>query len=306
MTLNLNPEGSSTKKTRNYKKALRVGGAVSLVGIGSTFAANISLNQGANVEFGQGVAQTAACDADGFSITPVTSYDNEHSIFRVDRIDITGLNLTPVGTGYSAGGYNTQDEAKTAHPGQYYDNGWKRTCDGVVLDFAAYTDDVKYASYTLAGYSDITTTSTSTPVAWSQYNGQGQNSNFSADSYNPGFAVIFDTSDTNDSYLKNYATASVPNDTDGAHYYSNSDYNNRTNLLSAPWMMNVYNLQHGDQNSVGDASNSSFSFGSNYSNRRPNAASISKITVSSMKYFANDYYDVYTDGNGGDNIGLAP
>jgi hypothetical protein len=70
MSMNLNPEPSSSKKSKKYKKALVVGGAVSLAGLGSTFAANISLNQGNNVEFGQGVAQTAACDEDGFSIAP--------------------------------------------------------------------------------------------------------------------------------------------------------------------------------------------------------------------------------------------
>jgi hypothetical protein len=274
MTLNLNPEPASSKKSKNYKKALRVGGAVSLVGIGSTFAANISLNQGANVEFGQGVAQTAACDADGFSITPVTSYDNAHSIFRVDSIQVSGLNLTPVGTGYSAAGYGTQDEAKTAHPGQYYDGStWKRTCDGVVLDFAAYTDDVAYANYTRGVYdSSQNYTSTSKPVAWSQQNGLPNEYDSRWHDYNTAFAIIIDTADGNGGETTNFGIGWDTNDSWGVSNY-----------------MAFSNLDHSD------AANSSFSFYSKSDvpyngDMRPNAASIAKITVSSMSHFPTDYY----------------
>jgi hypothetical protein len=83
-------------------------------GIGSTLAANISLNNGGAVEFGQGVAQTATCDQDGFQITPFNRYNNTLGKFVLDHIDITGLNLTPVGT-------NESDSEKTAHPGTYKD-----------------------------------------------------------------------------------------------------------------------------------------------------------------------------------------
>ena len=277
MTLNLEPESTPAKKNKNYKKALRVGSVVSLVGIGSTFAANISLNQGDNVEFGQGVAQTAACDEDGFSITPVSSYDNALSIFRLDRVQVSGLNLTPVGTGWNDsdlnGVYADQAAAKTAHPGQYYDttaDAWKRTCDGVVLDFKAYTDDAEYAGYTRDGYWNYQSTSTSTPVMWSQYNGQRANTNEDEDLRNPGFAVIFNTNDDNVGEANNYAVG------DGDSYGWVDD-------------MNWDDLDHSDP------ALSSFSFGST-SYFRPNAASISKIAVSSMSTFPSDYY--YADDNG--------
>jgi hypothetical protein len=271
MTLNLNPESTPAKKNKNYKKALRIGSVVSLVGIGSTFAANISLNQGDNVEFGQGVAQTAACDEDGFSITPVSSYDNARSIFRLDRVQVSGLNLTPVGTGYLAAGYGYQSDAKTAHPGQYYDNGtWKRTCDGVVLDFKAYTDDAAYAKYTEDGYWDVTTSSTSTPVMWTQRNGAGPR--FNEDSYvsNPGFAVIFDIADDNNGWDSNYGVAG---------WNSNND---------------VSRIEWNDLD-ISTPETSTFSFGS-WGTYRPDAASISKIAVASMKTFPSDYY---LDNSGG-------
>ncbi len=250
------------KKSKVRRNVLLASGAVGLVGIGSTLAANISLNGGNNVEFGQGVAKTTACDADGFTINPVTSYDNQQSIWRLDRVEVTGLNLTPVGTGYSSAGYSTQDEAKTAHPGEYYDNGWKRTCDGVVLDFKAYTDDINYWSYTRDGYYNGTN-GNATPVGWAQLDGQDNNvGNF-------GFSVIFDTSDDNTGELTNWAVGD--SDTYG---YANMTY--------------PQNLNHGDP------TNSSFSFRS-YNDRKPDSASISKIAVSSMATFPANYY-VYDSG----------
>ena len=49
--------------------------ALSLV-LGNTLAANISLNSGGNVEFGQGVALTTACD-DEVTVTPYSTFVNE-------------------------------------------------------------------------------------------------------------------------------------------------------------------------------------------------------------------------------------
>lgn len=266
MTLNLNPESTPAKKNKNYKKALRVGSVVSLVGIGSTFAANISLNQGDNVEFGQGVAQTAACDEDGFSITPVSSYDNARSIFRLDRVQVSGLNLTPVGTGYLAAGYGYQSDAKTAHPGQYYDNGtWKRTCDGVVLDFKAYTDNTDFAGYTLDAYSNSGNTSISSPIGWSQYNGQPL-----GNSTNNGFAIKFDTYD--DTY-----------EVDTSYGVNNA---NGDGFLNTPiW---TYANSGGQEVDFQTPANSNFYFYFD-NDWAPKADTISKIAVVSMSEFPSDY-----------------
>jgi hypothetical protein len=286
MTTNPTPENTTTdpsvveapaKKSKVRRNLILAGSAAGLVGIGSTLAANINLNSGENVEFGQGVARTTACDEDGFTINPVTSYDNEHSIFRLDYVEVTGLNLTPEGTGYNSGGYNSQADAIAAHPGEYYDNGWKRTCDGVVLDFKAYTDDTTYWTATRDGYSFDSTNNISTPIGWAQANGNvGQTGN--NDIQNFGFSVKFDTSDDNNSESSDYG---VSND-------SNSDW-------AAPWLTDWGNLNHTNP------ANSSFIFGvlnnsfnANHPNynvdMRPDAASISKITVASMASFASNYY----------------
>jgi hypothetical protein len=266
MTLNLDSFDKSPKKKTKYKAALGVGSVVSLFGLGSTLAANISLNGGGNVEFGQGVATTAACDEDGFNVTPHTSYDNDHSIFRVDYVQVTGLDLTPEGTGYSAAGYGSQAAAKTAHPGEYYVNGdWKRTCDNVVLDFKAYTSDPEYAQYTDDAYDNPSNTAITSPVAWSQ--GFDNNSPQLDWIESAGFAVIFDSNDEGSSY--DWNSAVYANEPNNWHGMSNDVYVDNYNNSSL-W-----------------TSQAEFNF---RSNNAPNAASISKITVQSMNSFPTSYY----------------
>ena len=66
-------KSSSNKKTIRIAVAL---GAVALVGVlSSTLAANITINSGANVEFGQGLSGAAACDA-SLTLTPVSGFNN--------------------------------------------------------------------------------------------------------------------------------------------------------------------------------------------------------------------------------------
>ena len=67
-------KSSSNKKTIRIAVAL---GAVALVGVlSSTLAANITINSGANVEFGQGLSGAAACDA-SLTLTPVSGFNNQ-------------------------------------------------------------------------------------------------------------------------------------------------------------------------------------------------------------------------------------
>jgi hypothetical protein len=75
-------EGSAPRgraKTSSNKKSIRVAvavGAVALVAVlSSTLAANISINTGGNVEFGQGIAGAAACDS-SLTLTPGSVFAN--------------------------------------------------------------------------------------------------------------------------------------------------------------------------------------------------------------------------------------
>ena len=80
-------------------KKLSFGAVLSLLlfGIASTLASNISLNNSENLEFGQGVAMTSACD-DSIIVTPISTFDYASSEkFRMTEIRISKLNLTPAG-----------------------------------------------------------------------------------------------------------------------------------------------------------------------------------------------------------------
>ena len=65
--------------------------ALSLV-LGNTLAANISLNSGGNVEFGQGVALTTACD-DEVTVTPYSTFVNETGAgdFIFTNLSVSGI-----------------------------------------------------------------------------------------------------------------------------------------------------------------------------------------------------------------------
>jgi hypothetical protein len=154
------PKATNARKSKKLKAAIGIGGLATLTGVGSTLAAQLTLNNGQTIEFGQGKAVTSACDnaehGGGFTITPESKYYNRGAKkFRVVSYTVSGLNLTPQGTGYldspeyaaASGDYN-QDDAIADHPGEYYDNDvaedWVPTCDGVVIDFSAYSDDDTY------------------------------------------------------------------------------------------------------------------------------------------------------------------
>ena len=274
MTLRLDAfdESSKKKSKTKYKAALGVGSVVSLFGIGSTLAANISLNGGGNVEFGQGVATTAACDEDGFFITPVTRFDNQDGIFKVDYVQVSGVNLTAEGTGWDDIGliefeFTSQAEAKEQFPGQYYDtdaNTWKNTCDGVVLDFKAYTDDVLYLDRTVIDGNGSGLGNLQDPIGWYQDPNNSQ--------YNlaPGFALVADISDEGN-FESNYA---------GKNWAVAPAYNNQNDS----WTMGFGEVD------VENPEQSSFDFFLNESYFATDAASISKITVQSMKTFPSSYY----------------
>ena len=274
LKFNSNPDDSLPEKRTSSKKltaTLGIGGLAALAGFGSTLAANITLNNNTNVEFGQGVAQTTSCDSDGFTITPVTRYDNELSMFRIDYVQVSDLNLTPVGTGFDdsdLSSFNYSDAAAAAadHPGQYYDtdaNSWINTCDGVVLDFKAYTDNPDYAAYTKDGYESQADTITS-PLMWTVDNGDPyENSPYLA---NSDVAIIFDaTLDDN-----NYGSVSSSSNTGDLDITYPTAYD----------------------------ANSSFTFANYNSWQDPFAGAISKITVETMKYFPDSYSVEYENGVG--------
>jgi hypothetical protein len=83
-------------ESRGLKKSLKVivgiGVVTGALAIGSTLAANINLNSGAPVEFGQGFVATTACD-DEITITPFSTFVNQvgEGSHLLSSIKISGI-----------------------------------------------------------------------------------------------------------------------------------------------------------------------------------------------------------------------
>ena len=260
------------KSPRNRNKVLiGASSVVSLFGIGSTLASTITLNSG-GVEFGQGVAKTVACDHDGFNITPVTYFDNTNKVFRIEHFAITGLDLTPVGTGFSDGGYSTQADAIAAHPGEYFKSGtWQPTCDGVALDFKLYTNSSGNPIYT-SGYLTSSSDPLNTPLLWSQW---FNNDGTFLLAGNSDAVVQISTTDSN----YNVGANNIKSDS--------SSYNIALAIILRNF---VIPSDHPE--------NSSFNIETNYSDTESGtmlASEISAITVESMQTMPfGDYYQNYS------------
>ena len=69
------PKKSLLSNFKAVKLILGIGSLAAVIGLGSTLAASINLNAGAAVEFGQGVAQTTACDSN-VVVTPLSTFVN--------------------------------------------------------------------------------------------------------------------------------------------------------------------------------------------------------------------------------------
>ena len=99
--LNLNtPQGRSPIGKKSAKIWMGVGLLAAVLGFGSTFAANISLNNGTSpTEFGQGVQQTVYCGgtANSLTIKPVSRFVNVSGAsgsFAVGGITVSGIPVT--------------------------------------------------------------------------------------------------------------------------------------------------------------------------------------------------------------------
>ena len=155
---------------------LGIGALAAVTGIGSTLAANISLNGGGNVEFGQGVATTAACDGE-VDLTPVSTFVNtaEDPTFSMTAIEISNIELTPEGWDTVENDFLTNfdpsdrswAEGFEENAGKYWNGtGYSNTCEGKVLLLRAYTDQTIYDNYTVDG-------STESPLYLNGTNGVG-------------------------------------------------------------------------------------------------------------------------------------
>jgi len=94
MSLNFRSAEKITKRKKPLGILVAIGVLAGAVALGSTLAASINLNSGGPVEFGQGVAQTTACDSQ-IIITPLSSFVNgSPGEFRFTGINLSGVDGT--------------------------------------------------------------------------------------------------------------------------------------------------------------------------------------------------------------------
>ncbi len=103
------------KKNNNLKSLAGLATVAAIAVLGSTLAANLSLNSGGAIEFGQGVSVTSACDSDGITVTPSVQFVNAASAgtFYLSTIALTNIDLTDttkcVGKTFTLNAYNDSD-----------------------------------------------------------------------------------------------------------------------------------------------------------------------------------------------------
>ena len=108
------PKRTSRKRSSgsSRKTILGIAAAAAIAVVGSTLAANISINtaNGGNLEFGQGLTQTAACSgASTITMTPTSSFVNATGAgtFYLSNIAFGGTGLAPcAGKTFTIKGYS--------------------------------------------------------------------------------------------------------------------------------------------------------------------------------------------------------
>jgi len=100
--LNFESNGSNRSPKKRARIATVIGGAFLLAAIGSTFAANITINTTDSLEYGQGLTQAVACEST-ISVTPVNRFINSAGggAFYLETITVTDTETVSNSTGLS-------------------------------------------------------------------------------------------------------------------------------------------------------------------------------------------------------------
>jgi hypothetical protein len=100
------PQKRTNAKKSSTKGLLAVAGFAAIAVLGSTLAANISLNSG-TLEFGQGVAVTSACDSDGITATPKAVFANVTGggSFNLASVSFSGIDTNCAGKLFTLNAY---------------------------------------------------------------------------------------------------------------------------------------------------------------------------------------------------------
>ena len=102
--LNLNgPAGREPRSKKTVRAWMGVGLVIAVLGLGSTFAANININGDVDSEFGQGVTQTVYCGENevDIKVSPVSAFTNESSYVVPGVAAVPSRWIAPTFTGRS-------------------------------------------------------------------------------------------------------------------------------------------------------------------------------------------------------------
>jgi hypothetical protein len=93
MKMKLNLGGKGTRRVKPWQAIAGVIALVMIPTLGNTFAGQIAVNTNQNVEFGQGIAATAACDS-SVTITPFAKYVSAQANYYLETITVSDIRFT--------------------------------------------------------------------------------------------------------------------------------------------------------------------------------------------------------------------
>jgi hypothetical protein len=117
--LNFHDNSSNLKGEKKTLKLLfGIGALVGVIALGSTLAASINLNSNGPVEFGQGIAQTVACDSDGITLTPYSTFNNDsqNSDFYFSSLEVANVSSNCSGVTFKLRAYMNGNNTPLAWP----------------------------------------------------------------------------------------------------------------------------------------------------------------------------------------------
>jgi hypothetical protein len=103
-----NPAPRRKQNKSSSRALLAIVGVAAIAVLGSTLAANISINSGTAVEFGQGVSLTSACDGNGITANPSATFANvsgQKGSFTFGTIAFTGIDIACAGKVFTVKAY---------------------------------------------------------------------------------------------------------------------------------------------------------------------------------------------------------
>ena len=149
-------EGDRSRLKRPATSALVIGFIAAIVGLGSTFASNISINSGP-IEFGQGVAQIVACSGDDFvTVAPKSEFvnDSENAVFKLITISLTHIPSSCWGKRFTVQAYDSEgnllqiNATSTSVAADYFGTG-TQSSDGAIINASGQHTEGSYGGFDL-------------------------------------------------------------------------------------------------------------------------------------------------------------